>query len=196
MIFLKSFDVEYAAIEKLFHYPTYHFSGIFLIYDVDHNDNEDVEMMFNKFNNESDGLLLLNSPCLEVLADLDIDKKRELRFGHLTEYKTKLNKYHNANGDNSSINYIANNFDEIMLRFLKMNKNEFGENNIMEHPRLIKDKINSDNERVNFLNQEDSYVIFRYFSTVIYVAIAYANKLTNEIDNYEIVHAFFESKVK
>ena len=193
--FLMSFDTEYEAVEKLFHYSTYHFSGIFLIYDVDHNDNEDVDIMFKKFNNESDGLLLLNSPCLEVLADTSIDEERELRFHHLKEYKKLLNKYHNLNGNENSVKYIINHFDELMLQFLEMNKNEFNENNIMEHPRLIKDKINMDNERVNCENKEESYVIFRYFTTVLYVAIAYANKLTNEIDNYEIVHSFFENKM-
>ena len=166
-----------------------------MIYDVDHNDNEDVELMFNKFNNESDGLLLLNSPCLEVLADINVDEKRELKFNHLNEYKKSLNKYHNLNGNENSVKYIINHFNEIMMHFLEMNKKEFNENNIMEHPRLIKDKINLDNERVNCKKKEDSYVIFRYFTTVLYVAIAYANKLTNEIDNYEIVHSFFENKM-
>ena len=82
-----------------------------------------------------------------------------------------------------------------MMKKKKKNKNEFNENNIMEHPRLIKNKINLDNERVNFENRDDSYVIFRYFTTVLYVAIAYANKLTNDINNYEIVHSFFENKM-
>ena len=90
---------------------------------------------------------------------------------------------------------IFNHFNEIMIHFIEINKKEFDENNIMEHPRLIKNKINLDNERVNYENKEDSYVIFRYFTTVLYVAIAYANKLTNEIDNYEIVHSFFENKM-
>ena len=194
--FLISFDTEYETLEKLFHYPTYHFSGIFLIYDVDHNDSEDVEIMFNKFNNESDGLLLLNSPCLEVLADTNVDIKRELKFNHLKEYKKTLNKYHNLSGNENSVRYIINHFNEIMIHFLEMNKKEFNENNIMEHPRLIKNKINLDNERINYESKEDSYVIFRYFTTVLYVAIAYANKLTNEIDNYGIVHSFFENKMK
>ena len=35
--FLIIFDIEFVAIEKLFHYSPYHFSGIFLIYDVDHS---------------------------------------------------------------------------------------------------------------------------------------------------------------
>ena len=81
-----------------------------------------------------------------------------------------------------------------MLHFLELNRNEFNETNVMEHPKLIKDKINLENIRYNSTNKEDSYVIFRYFSTVLYVAIAYANKLTREIDNYNIVYSFFLSK--
>lgn len=152
--------------------------------------------MFNKFNNESDGLLLLSSPCIEVLADTEIDIKRELRFNHLKEYKKELNKYHNSLGNENSVNYIINNFESIMLHFLEMNKKEFNENNIMEHPKLIKDKINIENERINCKNKEESYVIFRYFTTVLYVAIAYANRLTSEIDNYELVYSFFKKHIK
>lgn len=192
--FLLSIDTEYEAIEKVFHYSAYHFSGIFLIYDVDHNDNDDIDRMFNKYNNESDGLLLLNSPCLEVLADLNVDKNRELKYKHLKEYKKSLNMIHNSNGDESAVNFIIKNFNGIMLHFLELNRNEFNETNVMEHPKLIKDKINLENIRYNSANKEESYVIFRYFTTVLYVAIAYANKLTREIDNYNIVYSFFLSK--
>ena len=192
--FLLCFDSEYGSIEKLFHYSTYYFSGIFLIYDVDHNDNDDINLMFNKFNNESDGLLLLNSPSLEVLSDLEVETERELRFNHLSQYKKNLNMLHNKLGNGNLIEYVNSNFDEIMLKFLKMNKNEFNELNIMEHPRLIKDRINYRNDRIN--TKEESYVIFRYFTTVIYVAIAFSNKLTNEIDNYEKVYSFFDNKRK
>ena len=136
-----NFDNKFEEIERLFHYPTYHFSGIFLIYDVDHNDNDDVELMFEKFNNESDGMLLLNSPCLEVLADTNFDENREEKFKHLREYKRKLNKYHESSGNVNSMNYIINHFDEIMLHFLELNRKEFNENNIMEHPSIESNNI-------------------------------------------------------
>ncbi len=194
--FLLTFDTEYESIEKLFHYQAYQFSGIFLIYDVDHNDNDDIDLMFNKFNNETDGMLLLNSPCLEVLADTNANMKQEKRFNHLSEYKKSLNKYHYVNNKQSSIQYIISHFDEIMIYFLELNRNEFQENNIMLHPELVKNKINLDNERVNFKNQDESYVIFRYFTTTLYVAIAYINKLTRSLDNYEEVLSFFKNKLK
>lgn len=66
----------------------------------------------------------------------------------------------------------------------------------MEHPNLIVNKINNLNERVNFKNKELSYVNYRYFSTVVYVALASALSLTKEINNYEIVKSFFESHLK
>ena len=64
----------------------------------------------------------------------------------------------------------------------------------MEHPRLIVEKINCLNERVNLPNRCDSYVIYRYFSTVVYVAIASSRGLTREIENYGIVKSFFEKE--
>lgn len=81
-----------------------------------------------------------------------------------------------------------------MLYFLEKNRAEFNETNIMEHPQLIVAKINCLNERVNLPNKSDSYVIYRYFSTVVYVAIASSLGLTREIDNYEIVKSFFGKK--
>lgn len=191
--FLINYDNEYEAIERLFHYPTYHFSGIFLIYDVDHNDNDDIDTMFNKFNNESDGMLLLNSPCLDVLADENIDISCGIKFNHLTEYKKILNERHCKSGNKNSIEFINNHFNEIMLHFLELNMKEFNDKNIMNHPKLVKDKINLDNLRINCKNKDESYVIYRFFSTVMYVAIAYANKLTSEINNYDIVRKWFES---
>ena len=92
------------------------------------------------------------------------------------------------------MDYIKDNFNELMLFFLRKNQRDFGENNIMEHPRLILESINTNNVRVNCPNREDSYVVYRYFSTVIYVAIAYANGLTREIDNYRLVEGFFSNK--
>ncbi len=62
----------------------------------------------------------------------------------------------------------------------------------MEHPHLVKDKINEINIRIN--DKEKSYVEYRYFTTVVYVMIAYINKLTIDIDNYDKVYDFFKSK--
>ena len=188
--FLLQFDNEFESIEKLFHYNINYFSGIFLIYDVDHNDNDDIDSMFNKFNDESTGLLLLNVPCLEVLADDFIDdNKYEIKCGHLREYKKVLNVRHDLNGEQNSIEYIKNHFNKIMIDFLEKNKRDFNSTNVMDHPYFVKQKNNSINIRCNA--SKNSYVHFKYFSTVLYVAIAYANNLTSEIDNYQNVLSFF-----
>lgn len=54
----------------------------------------------------------------------------------------------------------------------------------MEHPRLIIEMINRHNIRT------DSYVKYRYFTTVLYVVIANIFGLTKEIENYEVVERF------
>ena len=187
--FLKLYNENEMSIEKAFSYSYAFFSGIFLIFDVDHNDCDDIEEMFRRFSDESTGMLLLSSPCIEVLADYNRTRE-EMKCRHLKEYKADI-KCHYKGRTNK---YIVQNFNELILFFLKKNYEEFGESNVMEHPGLIIKQINSLNDRVNCEDKELSYVIYRYFSTVVYVAIAYANGLTKEIDNFDIVKDFLEMR--
>ena len=60
----------------------------------------------------------------------------------------------------------------------------------MEHPYSIIKKINSENIR----NKDE--VIYRYFTTVVYVAIANIHGLTKMIDNYDNVRKFFLKKMR
>ena len=67
----------------------------------------------------------------------------------------------------------------------------------MEHPRLVVDKINKMNDRINYKNEKGKIItecFYRYFTTVIYVFIAYINGLTIQIDNYDIVYNFFKEQ--
>ena len=185
--FLKLYNENEMSIEKAFSYPYAFFSGIFLIYDVDHNNCGDIQEMFNKFSDESTGMLLLSSPCIEVIADYN-HERGECKFSHLSEYATEINNYYSG----ATNTFIVENFNYLMLYFLTKNYNDFKETNVMEHPRRIVELINKYNDRVNCENKEKSYVIYRYFSTVVYVAIAYANGLTREIDNYTRVNSFFK----
>ena len=66
----------------------------------------------------------------------------------------------------------------------------------MEHPFLLMKMANALNERHNEGKKELSYVIYRYYSTVAYVAFAYINNLTKEIDNLDIVASFFKKRIK
>lgn len=84
--FLKLYNENEMSIERAFSYSYAFFFGIFLIYDVDHNDRDDVKEMYNKFADESTGMLLLSSPCIEVIADYNRNRG-ETRYSHLKEYK-------------------------------------------------------------------------------------------------------------
>lgn len=191
--FLKHYNKNQEDLESFFNFCKNEFQGIFLIYDVDHNSEQEIVDMFNMFNDESSGMLLLSSPCLEVLGDFD-KTRNFLMYHHLSEYKHELNKHYDLDLATNTIDYIVDHFEELVVFYLDKNRNEFNENNIMEHPGLIIPLINKYNERINLDNKEESYVIYRYFTTVLYVAIAYINSLTIEIDNYQIVKDFFLSK--
>ena len=190
--FLKLFDSNESDLDRLFSNCSNCFQGIFLIYDVDHNNEKDIEKMFNKFPEETGGLLLLSSPCIEVLGEYD--HSHILKYNHLKEYKSYLNNFYNKNYGLSVEEYIIENFEELCLYYLEKNKEDFNEENIMEHPRLIIDKINSLNKRMNCNDKEKSYVIYNYLTTVVYVFIAYINGLTKEINNYSLVRDFFEKQ--
>lgn len=158
------------------------YSGIFLIFDVDHTSNAVLESLCSRFSDETDGMLLVSSPCIEVISEPNRTEK--LRIGeHISEYKKQMNiKY------NGAVQYIIDHFESLIIRFIDQNRNEFQENNVIEHPHLVVDQIN----RMNVRN-EDGSALYRYFTTVVYVAIAYMKGLTSRIDNYKDVRDFFES---
>lgn len=193
------FNEKEEDIERLFNFRSNDLQGIFLVFDVDHNDKEDLNLMFNKFNNENTGLLLVNSPSIEVIGDLNFNQlNREEHFYSVTKgYKRELNKYCQEIYRCNIWEFIINNFDKQILQFLQKNTKEFNEKNIMEHPRLVVNKINKMNDRINYKNEKGKIItecFYRYFTTVIYVFIAYINGLTIQIDNYDIVYNFFKEQ--
>ncbi len=65
----------------------------------------------------------------------------------------------------------------------------------MEHPQLIINMINKLNIRkLNKDNQVHFY--YRYFSTVIYVCVAFILGLTKEEENVEILKKFLKEKTQ
>ena len=88
--------------------------------------------------------------------------------------------------------YIQRNFEPLALRFLEYNQREFNSNNVMEHPSLVIDKINELNERRNWIEDGNnlSECIYQYYTTVIYVLLAFVFGLTVEIDNCSKVRDF------
>lgn len=163
------------------------FSGIFVIFDVDHTNVSDLQEAFAFHCDEtSSGLLLVSSLCIEIISEPQ--RKDELSVCHLGEYKSARNVHcHNAYKKNVT-QYIADNFEALALEFLEKNYKDFKEPNVMEHPKLVIEAINKHNIR----NIES--VVYRYFTTVVYVALAYISGATREIDNYHIVRELLNEK--
>ena len=87
----------------------------------------------------------------------------------------------------SAINYIVDNFEDLILKFLISNVVLFKDDNVMEHPHLAVDEIN----RLNYRSKEQ--VRYYYFTTVTYVVIAYIMGLTKQVDNADAVREFLKS---
>lgn len=187
--FLKWFDKDSMTYSKIIKGMNINFKYVYLIYDCDHTSEIKLNEMFEKFSDESDsGLLLLNCPCVEVIGDIIKD---EFKGSSFKEYKAYLNLYHHNNSKMGCIDYIINNFNNLILDFLNQNMIDFEERNIMEHPKLL---IKKHFENNNIYNKDgiDHYII-RYYTTVIYVMIAQINELTLKIDNYDAVYNYFSN---
>lgn len=191
--FLSLIDSNCEDVERYFSKFEEIFSGIFLIYDVDHTSKEDLKEMFVKYNDETSGLLILSSPCIEILSEPN--RKNELRVDHLYEYKTERKAWVQSKTSNSVENYIINNFEDLILEFLKQNCEESGSNNVMEHPEFVLKQINLLNNRT-YISNDLQPVLYRYFTTTLYVCIAYILGLTKEIENSKLVEEFFLSHKK
>lgn len=188
--FINLFDGTINSLDNIILDPFSLFAGVFLIYDVDHTSKEKLEKMFEKFQNETDnGLLLVSSPCIEILGDTD--RKEEIKVNHLKEYKKERNKWVSNQKLPSYQEYLINNFEKLALYYLDKNTIDSSNSNVMEHPSFVIKMINQYNER-KYIDNDNQPVVYRYFTTVVYVCIAYINGLTKEIDNVEIVRQFFE----
>lgn len=94
--------------------------------------------------------------------------KEELAIGHLRTYKKKRNTYINATMHLgcSEEEYIANNFETLAAFFLGQNCRDFHDDNVMNHPAEVVEMVNRYNDRTS------ANVVYRYFTTAIYVVLA------------------------
>lgn len=191
--FLSLIDSNCEDVERYFSKFEETFSGIFLIYDVDHTSKEDLEKMFAKYRDETSGLLILSSPCIEILSEPN--RNNELHVNHLCEYKTERKAWVQKETSDSVEHYIINNFEDLILKFLRQNCEESGSNNVMEHPEFVLKQINLFNDRT-YITRDLQPVLYRYFTTTLYVCIAYILGLTKEIENSKLVEEFFLSHKK
>lgn len=139
-----------------------------------------------RINTLPQGLLIVSSPCLEILSEPN--RKDPIIVKHLREYNSLRNIQldTNPNIKISAINFIVNNFEDLILEFLISNVVLFKDNNVMEHPHLAVDEIN----RLNYRSREQ--VCYHYFTTVIYVVIACIMGLTKQVDNADTVREFLK----
>ena len=114
--FLNLINKQTEDVERYFSQLSDNFAGIFLVYDVDHTPKEDLSNMFFKFQDETSGLLLLSSPCIEILSEPD--RVKELSVNHLKEYKKERKGWVQNITSDSIEHYIINNFEELILSFL------------------------------------------------------------------------------
>ena len=190
---LRLIDTKQDDFERYFRDLDGLFAGTFIIYDVDHTLKETLSNMFERYADEtSSGLLLLSSPCIEVLSDEG--RTEILEVDHLEEYKKELNKKFNQLYHCSAKQYIIDHFEESVLYYLEKNTLESNSKNVMDHPSFVLEKINELNDR-EFYSLDNQPVRYRYFTTVLYVCIAYINGLTKQIENADEVKNFFEKKL-
>ncbi len=161
-------------------------------------DNIDLNLVFGsrdkeiytRHNDETDsGLLLISSPCIEILSEPG--RTEELRVKHLKEYKRERNNFFSdvlRLGMNAE-EYIAENFEKLAVSYLDRNFNDFRDANVMNHPESVIKKVNE----LNFRSEEE--VIYRYFTTVVYVLIACIFGFSIKTDSYSSLREFLLSHV-
>lgn len=174
------------AFERLFKEFNTLFAGVFFIYDVDHNNNESLHEMYEKYHDETSGLLLVSSPCIEVICDPF--RKKDLSVCHLSDYKKSLNKIYQKDYKKSAKQFIIDNFDDLIIHFIDKNYKESKLSNVLDHPKFVIDKVTAENLR----GLTNDAVLYRYFTTVVYVSIAYMKGLVKEFDNIETVRNHFK----
>ena len=172
-------------LAKAFGKDTDFFAGKFIVFDVDHAPNEELKSMMDIYCDETDqGLLIISSPCLEIISEPE--RKDPIKVTHLKEYKKQRNIYldNNVMVRKNAMDYIIENFETLISIFLESNTVLFSEENTMEHPRLAVEEVNKRNIR------QKSGVCYTYFTSVIYVIVGYVMGLTKQINNSESIKEF------
>ena len=189
---IKEFD-ENELIFRYFFDSNQKFNAIFFVYDADHTSKEEMNEAFEKFKDETTtGIILLNVPCLEVISDEEL---KLFEGKHFKEYKRILNTYHSIKQGLKAVDYIKQNFNSLLLKWLEINCEEFKKenfeyDNFMDHPALIK-KLD---EKYNLREKVDSNNLskIRYYATALYVLIGYAAKLNKFENNITYLKGYLE----
>jgi len=195
--FINTIDKDSSDISRLL--VGNEFVSIFLIFDIDHNTKEEIEASFYKFNEPSTGLLILSSPCFEVIAPCSNDKQYEgISF---KKFKTSKSTYYSDNYHISTKDYIKYSFNELLIHHLKNNKDKYDiegfqeVNDVTYHPEYIIILSNKYNIREG--SDELSYKVnYTYFSSILYVVLLYLFDFARYTNSYTKLLDFLINKQK
>lgn len=175
------------------------FVSIFLIFDIDHNTKEQIEYAFSRFNDSSTGLLILSSPCFEVIAPYSNDLPYE--SNSFKNFKSLKSTYYSNNYHISTKDYIKYNFNELLIYHLKNNRDKYNIEAFQEvddltyHPEYIVLLSNKYNIREG--SDELSYKVnYTYFSSILYVVLLYLFDFARYTDSYTKLLDFLINKQK
>ena len=113
----KLYDKNIDDFELFFSDCAEHFNGVFYIYDIDHTTNENLEYLSNILNDETMGMLLVSSPCIEILSEPN--RKQPLITNKLSKYKTERNIECHKTYKKDTTSYIIDNFESLIMYFLE-----------------------------------------------------------------------------
>lgn len=201
---LTDYQKNVFRFETAFSTKSTYYAGIFIIYDVDHASKQSLQELFNIYQEPTNGLLLVSSPSIEVLADQE--ERLEFCTLHVREYKKEVRRTFiddNNQNTNPSIKtvksnvctaqYIIDNFEDFVIKYIKKNCADSGLTDVLLHPEFVVNKINKLNLRTTLAKNIEP-VEYRYFTTVIYVCFAYIFKIDKYENNAQKLIEFFEQQ--
>lgn len=113
---LSIFDMS--DVDRLYNLSGYAFSHIFLLFDIDSNEQTLLDFMFKHFNESTErGLFLPSSPMIESFIDIT----RSLYVGSTKDYKQEIHRKHSPKWHIE----VSNSFNEYLLaNFRKFTKDD------------------------------------------------------------------------
>ena len=190
----ETLEETHSSIERAF--SNENFAGIFLVYDVDHNSNEEIEEARGRFNNISDGLLTLSVPCVECVLEKDFKPYVSSSY---KGYKTAKNEWCTEQAGVSSKEFIKYEFNRLMIENLLRNKKVFAKESLPEPNDVsLHGEYSLDlNARYNIRtgrSEKDYRVEISYYASVLYLILLHVKGHARYSDSFDSLLAFFYSK--
>ncbi len=190
----EALEETHSSIERAF--STENFAGIFLVYDVDHNSNQEIEEARERFNNILDGLLTLSVPCVECILEMDFKPYVSSSY---KGYKTAKNEWCMEQAGVSGKELIKYEFNLLMIENLVRNKETFEKENLSEpndvslhgeHSLDLNAKYNIRTGK----SEKDCHVEISYYASVLYLILLHVKGYARCADSFDSFLAFFCAK--